>query len=290
MTLSSPLPKLVLTNDSESPPLSFENLGPEIQVWPDLEGNVFSYCFNRQDLYWICLPGLASFCFDSQAEEVKAIPHPPAPPELVQETYYRSVLPIVLQRVGKGEVLHASGVLMPHGVIAVCGRSGTGKSTTAYGLRQRGHLLWADDAVAFEASSVEVMTLQLPFDIQLRPASLAYFRRGEVAQFTHTSSTTRAMKETEPLTALFLLKRDASSPGIETHRLSSAQAFAPLLSHAYCFSLHDIERKRRMMERYLDLTARIPIFEIRFSPGLEKLPAILDQIEQHSSRPFNGTL
>ncbi|MCI0422142.1 MAG: hypothetical protein L0312_23425, partial [Acidobacteria bacterium] len=46
-----------------------------------------------------------------------------------------------------------------------------------------------------------------------------------------------------------------------------------------CFSLHHRKRKRQMMQRYLDLTARVPAFEIRYKPGLEKLSAVLDGIE-----------
>ena len=53
-----------------------------------------------------------------------------------------------------------------------------------------------------------------------------------------------------------------------------------MLAHAYCFSLQDIERKRLMMQHYLDLTVNVPVFEICFQAGLEKLPTILDSIEQ----------
>jgi hypothetical protein len=44
--------------------------------------------------------------------------------------------------------------------------------------------------------------------------------------------------------------------------------------------MRDVERKRLMVERYLGLSARLPVFEIRFRPGLDVLPAILDRIEQ----------
>jgi len=62
-------------------------------------------------------------------------------------------------------------------------------------------------------------------------------------------------------------------------RLSSAAAFAAVLAHAYCFTLQDGKRKRRMIWNYLDLVGKIPIFDICFQPGLENLPAILDTIE-----------
>ena len=49
------------------------------------------------------------------------------------------------------EALHASAVLSPQGVVAFCAGSGTGKSTIARGLSERGYQLCADDAVAVKA-------------------------------------------------------------------------------------------------------------------------------------------
>jgi hypothetical protein len=34
-----------------------------------------------------------------------------------------------------------------------------------------------------------------------------------------------------------------------------------------------------MVERYLDLTGRVPVYAIRVESGLERLPATLDAIE-----------
>jgi hypothetical protein len=39
-----------------------------------------------------------------------------------------------------------------------------------------------------------------------------------------------------------------------------------------------------MMEHYLELVAKVPVFAIRFRPGLERLPAIADVIEQVAGR------
>jgi hypothetical protein len=35
-----------------------------------------------------------------------------------------------------------------------------------------------------------------------------------------------------------------------------------------------------MLLAYLDLVARVPVLEVRFRPGLERLPALLDAIEE----------
>jgi len=47
-----------------------------------------------------------------------------------------------------------------------------------------------------------------------------------------------------------------------------------------------VERNKSMMRHYLELVARVPVFEIRFQPGLETLPAVLDDID----RLFRRTL
>ena len=83
-----------------------------------------------------------------------------------------------------------------------------------------------------------------------------------------------------PLAAVCLLERGDSSEVVGIQRLSPIRAFPAVLSHAYCFSLQDMERKQRMMHAYLALVREVPVCTVRFSGGIEKLPQILDGIEQ----------
>src|SRR5690606_18526516 len=98
-------------------------------------------------------------------------------PALIQDSYQRCVLPLVLQAAGT-EVLHASAVLTPRGVLALCAESGTGKSTLAYGLSRRGYPLWADDAVAFEADETCTNAMPLPFALRLQRDAVRFFDDG----------------------------------------------------------------------------------------------------------------
>jgi hypothetical protein len=66
---------------------------------------------------------------------------------------------------------------------------------------------------------------------------------------------------------------------LEIRRLSLAEAFPAMLSHAYCFSLRHQEPKRLMMRRYMDLTTRVPIFELRYKRDLERITEVADEIE-----------
>jgi len=301
---------------SEPPDITF---GSGLQVWRDHDGAVCAYGHTVGSQHWMHLPGLASFSFDQGVEEVTAIPHgraqDPAREDLILDTYYRTVLPMALQSRG-WEVLHASGILTPRGVVALCGVSGNGKSTMAFGLSQpmafglsqRGWPLWADDAVAFETLETGIRISPLPFSIRLRPEAAAFFERNTVPiaeseRGPHTYSPAifgasdayhgkrtvahanldRGEAQHVPLAALFVLNRThdgSDEAGVQVRQLSSTQAFLGVLAHAYVFSLQDLTRKQSMMRHYLDLVAQVPVFEISFRPGLERLPAILSEIRR----------
>jgi hypothetical protein len=225
---------------------------------------------------------VASFQFGAPADTVTAWPHRAVRREAIAETYYRSVLPIVLQACGT-EVLHASAV-QAGGVVALCGTSGTGKSSIAFGLSRRGHRLWADDAVAFDLSGPSVVALPLPFEMRLRPRAAAFF--GVEAEAAGAASSGGPLQQVAldpvPLAALCVLSRgeeERRGRGVKIERLRPPAGLAALLAHAYCFSLEE-DLKRSMVQHYMELAARVPVFALRFRPGLELLPLILDEIEQ----------
>ena len=67
---------------------------------------------------------------------------------------------------------------------------------------------------------------------------------------------------------------------IEAQRLTPALAFPATFAHAYCFSLDDQERKRRMLQSYFALVSQVPVFELRFPSCLEQLPQVVRCIEE----------
>jgi hypothetical protein len=256
----------------------------QVEVWRDNDGTACAYGYTARDHHWMHFPDVATFCFTRQTNEVLAMAVDPIDEEVIQDTFYRSVQPMALQVLGQ-EVLHASAVLMPHGVVALCAVSETGKSTIAYGLSQRGYRLWADDAVAIDLADPDVQALPLPFYMRLRPASAVYFGYNRAATYTISEAASGNWGETAAaaLAAIFVLERvphSTSDQEVTVQQLSALPAFSAVLTHAYCFSLENIERKRHMINHYLDVARRVPIFRIRFSAGLDKLPTILDHIER----------
>jgi hypothetical protein len=277
--------KLKIVSASAVLPLLPDAATSQVEVWRDHDGTVCAYGYTANDHHWMHFPDLATYCFNQNKDEVLAIATDASDEYVIQDTFYRSVQPMVLQVVGQ-EVLHASAVLMPQGVVALCAVSETGKSTIAYGLSQRGYDLWADDAVAIDLAGPDVQALPLPFYMRLRPASAAYFGY-EHAGIPAAASGNRGETTGAALAAIFVLERMPQSGGdqeVTLRQLSALPAFSAVLTHAYCFSLGDIERKRHMIHHYLDVARRVPIFTICFSAGLDKLPTILDRIEQTVSQ------
>ncbi len=248
------------------------------QEWRDPHGALLACCYSHDGQHRIDLPGLANFFFRRDAEVVQAAPYPPARPTIIADTYHHSVLPVVLQALGS-EVLHASAVLTDRGVVAFGAVSGAGKSTVAFGLGRRGYAIWADDALAMETTAPP-RCVPLPFGIRLRPAAMSFFNNGSTAVPVAGRDGQRQPGQRPALAAICILGR-ATGLGdrVAVERLRPSAAFAAVLPHAYCFSLRDPDRKQQMMQHYLDLISRVPLFQIRFEAHLDRLPALLDVIE-----------
>jgi hypothetical protein len=246
------------------------------EVWTGPAGGVFASCRVAGDTCWIDLPGLATFRVDPGGDCVLAAPRPGVDPAAVAEAYWHAALPLVLHARG-AEVLHGSAVLMARGVVALCGASGSGKSTIGYALDRRGWALWADDTLALDISASGISALSVPFDVRLRPPAAAHFGLG-----SRDARPVRGLQggAAAPLQALCVLARETEAPaGDVLGRLGAAEACPALLAHAWCVSLKDAARKRVMLERYLRLLARVPVFRLRVAAGLGGLPDIVAAVE-----------
>jgi hypothetical protein len=260
---------------------------PAVEVWRDLSGRIGALGERGAGWLRLHLPGLASFEFTLTGDEVVVRAASSARPETVEDQFHRTALPLVLQARGR-EVLHASAVTTPAGVVALCAEKENGKSTLAYALARRGYPLWADDAVAIELEDERAWTVSVPFTLRLRPASASHF---EVAASSPPADpsvprvvVTGAGGARAPMRAIFVLTRlrtvgDATT-AIEVRRLDASDAFTALLANAYCFSLGDADRKQAMMRHYLALTRSLPVHALSYPSGLEHVEAILDTVEQ----------
>ena len=245
----------------------------EVEVWAGNDG-FEAYGYSAGGQFWAHVPGAASFRFGVEHSSVVAIPEQDVPTQLVEDTYFRNVLPLVIQLRGH-EVLHASAVDLGDGLVVFCGISGAGKSTFAYGLSRRGYAVWADDAVALDIDEASVTALQVPFRLGLRPDASRFF--GCQSSMVEVEIVARS-----PLAAVVILE-PAGGPNSHAVLITSLEeptaAFAALLPHAYYFRLSDTSRKALMLDRYLRLASSVPTFDLRYRPGFDTINVVLDEIE-----------
>jgi hypothetical protein len=164
------------------------------------------------------------------------------------------------------EILHASAVAAPSGVVAFCARSGTGKSTLAARLRHRGYGEWADDAVVWAPAEAGAVTLPV------RARREGCEREGGVEQLAY-----RAL----PLTAIVILERiDHASEGqdLAAHRVSGAAALTAVLPHAHPCPHDDQHRRRDFLLRYVHLAATTPVVLLRFRHDARKIETLCDTV------------
>lgn len=276
---------LSIRKNGKSSPFLVPSTPSNVQTWYDPDGKIFSHCSCVEGGFRIDLPLGVSFFFDSKGKEVTVFPNASIGHEWVRDAYHRCVLPVVLQALGM-EFLHASAIIVYGGVLAFCADSGTGKSTLAYALGQRDYKIWADDALGMTVSPprAEIECHHLPFDIRLwKDSREAFASRLLNSPSLHQADTNDpADRESAPLRAIFLLRRDADMKDRKfalLKRLTIGEAFSELLSHAYCFSLQDMRRKKTMIENYLFISSRVPVFELEYRDGFDSLPRVLDTLE-----------
>lgn len=264
------LPRLVILN---SDPEIQELLRTETiaETWLDDRGELCMWSTLRQGRPSLVAPGLASYelCEDA----VVAQPFRPGVERLVEDTYWRSVLPLFVQHRG-AQALHASAVVGPAGVVGICGRAGAGKSTLACGLSQRGHRLWADDALVVTAGDPP-RTTALRGEIRLLPDVRHYLGLTSVK-----IDVTAELGEVAEIAALVVL--DAGSGGGRltpaSRPLGPGDAFAALMEHSYVYEFES--GKRSLTDFFLELVAAIPVHEIVRPAGLDRLSETLDLAEE----------
>ena len=170
-----------------------------------------------------------------------------APIEALQSAWINSVLPLVVQARGT-QVLHASAVVGREGVVAFCGTSGTGKSTLAACLAERGYSAFADDALPYTVHPDGIMAQALPFTLRPRdPRPASMYGRGP-----------------QPcrLQAIVILRPNEANRPVITPPLRPAAALGALMPHAYCFSLD--EAKHELVDAYAKLVSQVPVYELRY--------------------------
>jgi hypothetical protein len=246
--------------------------GRQVNLWRDERGEVCARLFAGASHRWIEWPGLGVFWFDRTAPVVRVQPDPGVPADLLHATFARILQPAILQAMG-WQALHASAVETSSGVRAFCGPAHAGKSTIAYALAETGLRHFADDAVVLGLGAGEVRAHALPFEARLRTSAREHFG------LRLLSGVQPDRDYSAPLAACFLLTQDETldGPPRRTH-IPAARAFTELMTHAHCFDPDHPDESRRLVEDFLSIVTRVPVFSLVYRPGFDRLPELVDAI------------
>jgi hypothetical protein len=266
------VPKLLISQQDTLSP-GVVRSGSALRVWYDEFGAPYGHGYSLGDRHWMKMREVGIFQFAVSQRHVSVVPAPEASEARVREVYRRCVLPMALQVMGV-EVLHASAVLTPSGVVAFCASSTTGKSTLVYALSKRQYPIWADDAVTLSQIDGHTETVRLPFTLRLRDDACSFF---QVQRPEGLHEPVDPADNCARLHSIYVLKRSGNAVQIE--ELPASQALPELLDHAYCFDPGNLLRKRSMLMHYLDCVASVPIYRLNFRPSLPNLDGIIDALE-----------
>src|SRR5262249_14734603 len=160
------------------------------------------------------------------SQEVRVWPESGIRRETIVDIFDRTLQPILLQALGESQALHASAAVASAGVLAFCGRSGSGQSTLAFAFQPVCCQQVADDALVLRLDGNRVIARPLPFMHRLRPQSRAHFERAD--ELVSPKLDTADL----PLAAVFLLQQDDSLVRARISLVPQLRAFTEVLSHA----------------------------------------------------------
>jgi len=255
------------------PPDPLPSEDPDVETWRDTAGGVCAYAYEAAGRFHMDWPGVARYSFDTDGQQIAAWPVPGASLADVERVHRRAVVPAAMQRLGY-EVLHASAVRCPWGVVGFCGDPGAGKSTFAFALAARGVDHWADDTLVIDPGPVPPLAIPVPFDAALRPAAAGYLLG---VSGVHQGAVTRAGEDPTRLAALVLLDRGATKGAApRAERLRQVVALERLLPHACAFSTRTTALRRSLTEHYLAIADAVPVLTLSYASGFDALDAALD--------------
>jgi hypothetical protein len=270
-----PLLRLVYA-DGEAPA---PGRGRKVNEWLDDGGNIYAQLFRSEDLRWIDWSGLGVFSFATGCNDVRVWLRPGVRREAVLKTFSGTIQAIILQGLG-WQALHAAASIGPAGVLAFCGSKGSGKSTLAFAMHQAGWPQFADDALVLRLDQDRVRAVPLSFAPRLRPASRAQFAR---AGRLDSLPPRRAQPADVRLSSMFVLEQNARLTNVRVSLIRKARAFSELLPHAHCFDAEDQTHKRQLVNDYLELIARVPVFLLEYRPDFRQLPRLIRAVMEAAS-------
>jgi hypothetical protein len=238
---------------------------------------------------YVCWDDLFECEISADGRRIDAAPLTDVPEEIFDAFLIGPLLSYSLARQGV-ETLHMSSVEFGGIAVGLLGASGAGKSTLAAAFVNRGARLLTDDVLALGLSGDRVMGEPGLARLKLWPSSVPLlnshhgsiaFQRSEKRAYVLPPSS--VVRERQPLTSIFELRRSDAVRGVSIERLGRREAFMTLTANAYNTTLSDRDRLERYFSAMQRVTQAVPAFRVVAPHDLAAVPATAALIRESAS-------
>jgi hypothetical protein len=187
--------------------------------------------------------------------------------------------------------LHAACVRIGHGAIALCGRTGTGKSTLAAALLRRGHALVTDDVCVIDLATPNIARVRPGFPrlklwhdalqvLDLASDEVVRIRSGRHKY--HFCQPGNFDPSPIALRAIYVLERTAALVPIDIQPQSGTDAVTILSDQIYRRPIgYHLGHKIALLGDALHAASRVAVFRMPLPTDLSQLDVIARRIETH---------
>jgi hypothetical protein len=217
----------------------------------------------------------------SEGRCVRVDPHRGARPADV-DAYLRGAVAVVLLGQRRRFALHASFIRVGETVVAVAAAQGTGKSTTALRLEQRGHEFVCDDVAELrpEADAVAYTTFGRAAHVVPETATVLGI---DTADALGTSRKGKLALRAQPVTsgrldAVAVLSR-GDVARVATQRLTGGRALANVFAHTFRLSTVKLLWPTEAFSWAGAVTARLPVYAVTRPHEAWTVDAVADAVE-----------
>ena len=230
----------------------------------------------------------------ADGDTIRLDPADGADTDTLRLTILGPLIATVLHQLGH-LVLHASALRGPDGAVAVCAHSGTGKSTTATVLGDRGYDLLTDDVLAIDLEGDTPVVLPGGAGIKLWDASAQALGRDPEAidtigeRYTKRALPIRPVHAPTPLRALYVLERGDAGP---PDPMSRPRAVGEVMSRSYCSELLRLHGAEQNLALASALAKAIPVLRLVRGETFEGFEAwgqaLADDVRRRIGAPVQG--